>query len=71
MIGVVVGEEDLLEIDEADVAAQQLPLRPLGAVEEEPVAAAPHERRAERALRRRHGARRPEEDDVQLHGGRF
>ena len=56
MIGVEVGQEDLLEIDEADVATQQLPLRSLRAVEEQPVAATAHERRAERPLRRRHGA---------------
>ena len=71
VVRVVVGQEDLLEVDQPQVATQQLPLRPLGAVDEQPVAAAPHERRAERALRRRHGARRPEEDDVQLHGARF
>ncbi len=71
MIGVVVGQEDLREVDEADVATQQLPLRSLCAVEEEPVASTAHERRAERAFRRRHGARRPEEDDVQFHGERF
>ena len=56
VVGVVVREEDLLELDEADVAAQKLPLRALRAVEQEPVAAAPHQRRAERPLRRRHGA---------------
>ena len=67
----VVREEDLLELDEPDVAAQELSLRPLGAVEEKPIAAPPDERRAERALRGRHRARRPEENDVQLHGGGF
>ena len=71
VIGVVVGQEDLREIDEADVATQQLPLRALRAVEEEPVAPSAHECRTGRAFRRRHGARRPEEDDVQFHGERF
>ena len=67
----VVREEDLLELDEADVAAQELTLCALRAVEQEPLAAAPNERRAERALGRRHGARRPEKDDVEVHGGRL
>ena len=56
VVGVVVREEDLLELDEADVAAQELPLRAFRAVEQETVAATPHERRAQRALRRGHGA---------------
>ena len=69
VVGVVVREEDLLELHEADVTAQELPLRPLRTVEEKAIAAPPHERRAERAPRSRHRARRPEENDVQLHGG--
>ena len=44
VVGVVVGEEDLLEVDEADVAAQELALRPFRAVEEEPLPTAPDER---------------------------
>ena len=71
VIGVVVREEDLVELDEADVAAQQLALRALPAVDQEPLAAPPDERRAERALCGRHGSRRPEEHDVQIHGGRL
>ena len=63
-----VREEDLLELDEADVAAQELALRALAAVEEEPLAAAADERRRERPLRRRRGSGRPEEDDVEIHG---
>ena len=41
MVGVEVREEDLLEIDEAHVAAQELPLRALRAVEQEPVPSPP------------------------------
>ena len=41
VVGVVVREEDLLELDEADVAAQELALRALAAVEQQPLAAAP------------------------------
>ena len=71
VVGVVVRQEDLLEVDEPHVAAQELALRPLGTVDEEPLAAAPDERRGQRTTGRRHRARRPEEDDVELHGGRL
>ena len=66
-----VREEDLLELDQPDVAAQELPLRPFRAVEEQPLASAADERRRERALRRRRGPGRPEEDDVEIHGAGF
>ena len=65
-----VREEDLAQLDEADVRAQELPLRALGAVEQQPLAAAPDERRGRRALGGRHRAGRPEEDDVEVHGRR-
>ena len=70
VIRVVVGEEDLLELDQADVAAQKLPLRSLGAVEEQPVSASPDERRGQGAPGSRCGPGRPEEDDVEIHAGR-
>ena len=66
-----VREEDLLELDQADVRPQELALRPFRAVEEEPVPAAPDERGRQCALGGRHGAGRPEKDDVELHGGGF
>jgi hypothetical protein len=40
VVGVKVGQEDLTQVDETDRRAQQLALRSLRAVEEEPVAAA-------------------------------
>jgi hypothetical protein len=40
VVGVVVREEDLRELDETDRGAQKLALGPLTAVEEEPLAAA-------------------------------
>ena len=67
VIGVEVGQEDLVQVDEPDVGAQQLALRPLAAVEQQAVAAAPHERRRGRAARRRHRAGRAEKDDVEVH----
>ena len=39
MIGVVVAEEHDVEIDQADLRAQQLPLRALAAVEQDAIAA--------------------------------
>jgi hypothetical protein len=64
-------EEDLTELEEAHVAAQELALRPLRAVEEQSVPPATDEGRGRCALGRRGGTGRPEEDDVEVHGGRF
>ena len=69
VVGVVVGEEDLLEIHETHVALEELPLGPLGTVEEQLVAAPADERGGECALGRRRGSGRPEKDDVEVHGG--
>ena len=50
MVGVVVGEEDLGELDQPDGRAQELPLRAFAAVDQHPLAAAAEERaRAARA----------------------
>ena len=70
VVAVEVREEDLAQVDEADVRAQQLSLRPLAAVEEQPVAAAADEQRRRRAARGRRAARRAEEDEVEIHCGR-
>ena len=70
VVGVEVREEDVLEVDEADVGAKQLALRPLAAVEEQPVAAAPDERRGRCPARPSARSRGPEEDDVEVHGRR-
>ena len=71
MVGVVMRQEDLAQLEQADVAAQQLALRAFGAVEEQAVSPAPDERRGRCALGRRGGTGRPEEDDVEVHGGRL
>ena len=70
MIGVEVRQEDVLEVDEADVGAEKLPLRALAAVDEQPVAAAPDERRRRPARGGGGGRGRPEEDEVEVHGRR-
>ena len=62
-----VREEDLLQVGQADRRPLQLPLRPLAAVEEEPLAAAPHEQGRRAALRGRHRSGGAEEDDVEIH----
>ena len=67
MIGVVVGQEDGVHVGQPD-RAQQLALRPLGAVEEQPLAAAPDEQSRRRALRRRHRSGRTEKHEVEIHG---
>ena len=67
VVGVEVRQEDVLEVDEADVGAQELALRPLAAVDEQPVAAAADERRRGRPLGGGSRARRPEEHDVEVH----
>ena len=67
VVGVEVREEDLVELDQADVRAQELPLRALAAVEEQLLAAAPDERGGRSAASGRHRAGRAEEDDVEVH----
>ena len=71
VVGVEVGQEDVLEVGQADDRALELPLRALGAVEEELLAAAPHEERRRSALCGRHRGRGAEEEKVEVHAGRF
>ena len=74
VVGVEVRQEDLVELDQADVRAQELPLRALAAVEEQLLPAAPDERGGRSAASGRHRAGRAEEDDVEIHAaslGRF
>ena len=68
VVGVQVGEEDVLEVAEPGVGAQQLSLRPLAAVDEEPVAAAADQRRGRAARGGRRRARGAQEDEVEVHG---
>ena len=71
VVRVIVGQEDLAHVDEADARPQQLALCPLAAVEEQPLAAPAYERGGDAAPsggRRGGGA---EEDDVEVHPGRF
>ena len=71
MVGVKVREIDLGQFREPDIRAQQLPLRPLGAINEQPVTAAAEECGRRGALcgwRRSSGT---EKDEVEVHGRRF
>ena len=56
MVGMEVRHEDLSELRQADRRAQQLPLSPFAAVEEQPLAAPPQEECRRRPLRSRDGA---------------
>src|SRR5580765_2319340 len=67
MIRVEVRDEHLRQLRQADRGAQHLALRPLAAVEEQALAAAPDEQRRGSPLSRRDRARRPEEDEVEVH----
>src|SRR4051794_9035865 len=60
------GDEHVSELGQAD-RADELSLRPFAAVEEQAVAAAPHEQRGEPAARRRGGAGGAGEEHGQIH----
>ena len=66
VIGVEVGEEDVLELDQAD-RAQELALGALAAVEQQPVAPAAHERGRQAAARAGGRAGGAEEEHVEIH----
>ena len=70
VIGVQVREEDVLEIDEPGVGAEELPLRSLAAVDEEAIPTAPQEGGRGSAGRRRRGRGGAEEDEIEVHGRR-
>jgi putative nucleotidyltransferase with HDIG domain len=67
VIGVVVRQKDLGQLDEPDRRAQELALRPLTAVEEDPISAAAEQRAGEAAFRGRDGAGRSQENEVEIH----
>src|SRR3954466_8561186 len=67
MVGVVVREEDLTEVEQSDVRLHQLSLRALGAVDQQTVAAAAKQERRRRAATRRHRAGGAEKHDVEVH----
>ena len=67
VVGMEVREEDRLEVGQPHRRALELTLRPLGAVEEQALAAPPEEERRGRALRGRHRRRRAEEDEIEVH----
>jgi len=71
VIRVVVGEEHVGELGQPDVRPEQLALCAFGTVDEKPVASAPNEQGRRGPLSGWGGARCPEEDDVEVHGGRI
>ena len=68
MVGVEVGDEHLPEVDQPNRRAEELPLRPLRAVEQQPLASSSDQERGRSTLGGRHRARRTEKDDVEIHG---
>ena len=65
-----VRQEDVLEVDEPDVRAKELPLGSLAAVDEQPVTAPANERRGGAPRGRGSGGGGPEEDEIEVHGRR-
>ena len=61
-------DEDLAELHQPHRGAEELALSSLGAVEEEPLAAAPNEERGRGPPGGGHRAGGAEEDDVEIHG---
>ena len=68
MVRVVVGEEDLGQLDEPDRRAQELPLGAFAAVEQDAVAAPPDQSAGEAAASCRDGAGSAEEHKIEVHG---
>src|SRR5262249_15205059 len=66
VVGVVVRQEDLAELDQPNGRTQHLPLRPLGAVEEQPLPAAAQEQGSRCSLCGRHRAGGAEEHKAEL-----
>ncbi len=67
VVGVEVGEVDLVDLDQPD-RADELALGALAAVEQQPLAAAPHERGGQPAPRGRRGRGGAGEEHVEVHG---
>ena len=66
VVGMEVGDEDLLEVDQPN-RSQELALGALAAVEEKAVATTPHEQRGQPAGGGGRRSGRPDEDHVQVH----
>src|SRR5439155_26001391 len=67
VVAVVVRDEDLIEVGQADRRAHQLPLRALAAIEEQPITPTPDEQRRRGAGGGRGAARRAEKDEIEVH----
>lgn len=70
VVGVVVGEEDLAQVDQPDVGAEELALRSLPAVEQQTLAAAADEQARRGAAGGRNGPGRAEEDEIEVHAAK-
>ena len=63
----VMRDEHLMELDQADARAKKLPLSAFAAVDQETIPSATNEKACRSTLRRRHRAGRPKEDDIEIH----
>lgn len=71
MVGVEMGEEDEVDVDEPRVGAEQLPLGSFPAVHEHALATTTNEGRRGSATCGRRRRCRAEEDEIEVHGGRW
>ena len=67
VVGVVVREQHLAQLDEADSGAQELPLGAFAAIEEESLAAPPQHQARRSPTRCRHRPRGAEKGDLEIH----
>ena len=63
-----VRQKDVLEVDESDIGAEELPLRALTTVDQQSIAASTDKRGRSGPPGCGSRTRRPEEHDVQIHG---
>ncbi len=67
MVGVEMGDQDLVDVDQARARPQQLALRALTAVDQDGDAASANEERRQAALGSGRGTGRPQEKYAQIH----
>jgi hypothetical protein len=70
VVGVVVRQEDLGKLREADRRPEELPLRPLAAVEEDPLAPAAEKERRRPSSRSWNRPGSAEKHEVEVHAGK-
>jgi hypothetical protein len=67
VVGMAVGDQDVVDVDQSDSRAQELALRPLAAVHQDAVAASPHEVAGGAAMGARRRTGGAQEEDAHVH----